>query len=68
VLPGNVLQARADTYTGREITGNDILELASSLTAMYRNAGYILSLVVVPPQSLSDGTLTLRVVEGYIDR
>lgn len=68
VLPGNVLQARADRYTGREITGSDILELASSLTAMYRNAGYILSLVVVPPQSLSDGTLTLRVIEGYIDR
>lgn len=68
VLPGNVLQARADSYTGREIAGSDILELASSLTAMYRNAGYILSLVVVPPQSLADGTLTLRVIEGYIDR
>ncbi|EJL90812.1 hemolysin activation/secretion protein [Polaromonas sp. CF318] len=68
VLPGNALQARADSYTGREITGADILELASSLTAMYRNAGYILSLVVVPPQSLADGTLTLRVIEGYIAR
>lgn len=68
VLPGQVLQARADSYTGREITGKDILELASSLTAMYRNAGYILSLVVVPPQSLAEGTLTLRVIEGYIDR
>jgi hemolysin activation/secretion protein len=67
-LPGNALQARANSYTGREITGSDILELASSLTAMYRNAGYILSLVVVPPQSLADGTLTLRVVEGYINR
>ncbi|MEO7885831.1 MAG: ShlB/FhaC/HecB family hemolysin secretion/activation protein [Polaromonas sp.] len=68
VLPGNVLQARADSYTGREITGREIQELAVSLTAMYRNAGYILSLVVVPPQSFSDGTLTLRVVEGYIDK
>jgi len=68
MLPGNALQLRADSYIGREITGADILELASSLTAMYRNAGYILSLVVVPPQSLADGTLTLRVVEGYIDR
>lgn len=68
VLPGGVLQAHADSYIGREITGSEILQLASSLTAMYRNAGYILSLVVVPPQSLSDGMLTLRVVEGYIDR
>lgn len=68
VLPAGVLQARADSYTGREISGSDIQDLASSLTAMYRNAGYILSLVVVPPQSLEDGTLTLHVVEGYIDR
>lgn len=68
VLPGGVLQAHADSYTGREITGSDILALASSLTVMYRNAGYILSLVVIPPQSLAGGTLTLRVIEGYIDR
>ncbi|MES2510572.1 MAG: ShlB/FhaC/HecB family hemolysin secretion/activation protein [Pseudomonadota bacterium] len=65
-LTADVLQAAADSYTGREISGNDILELASSLTAMYRNAGYILSVVVVPPQSLESGLLTLHVVEGYI--
>lgn len=68
LLPGGVLQAQADSYTGREITGSDILTLASALTAMYRNAGYMLTLVVIPPQSLADGTLTLRVIEGYIDR
>ncbi|MDP3310937.1 MAG: POTRA domain-containing protein, partial [Polaromonas sp.] len=53
--------------TGREIGGSDILQLASELTAMYRNAGYILSLVLVPPQSLAEGTLTLQVVEGYVN-
>jgi hemolysin activation/secretion protein len=68
LLPGGVLQAQADSYTGREITGSDILTLTSALTAMYRNAGYMLTLVVIPPQSLADGTLTLRVIEGYIDR
>ncbi len=68
VLPPAVLQSRTDTYTGREITGADIQTLASELTSMYRNAGYILSLVVVPPQSLADGTLTLQVIEGYISR
>lgn len=68
VLPAARLQAQADTYTGREVTGSDILELAASLTALYRNEGYILSLVIVPPQTISDGTLTLRVIEGYIDR
>jgi hemolysin activation/secretion protein len=66
VLPASVLASRTEMYTGREIGGGDILQLAAELTAMYRNAGYILSLVLVPPQSLSDGTLTLQVVEGYI--
>lgn len=68
VMPANVLQARADAYVGREISGDDILALSSALTAMYRNAGYILSQVIVPPQSLAGGTLTLRVVEGYVDQ
>ena len=56
-----------DAYLDREITGSDIFVLAQALTVMYRNAGYFLSLVIVPPQSLGDGTLTLRVIEGYID-
>ncbi len=66
VLPAAVLQSRTDAYTGREVSGTDILQLASELTVIYRNAGYILSLVMVPPQTLADGTLTLRVIEGYI--
>lgn len=68
LLPGDVLQAQADSYTGREITGGDMVALASALTAMYRNAGYLLTLVVIPPQALTDGQLTLRVIEGHIER
>ena len=55
-------------YLDREISGNDIFALAQALTAHYRNAGYFLSLVIVPPQSLGETTLTLRVIEGYIDK
>jgi len=58
--------ALANRYVGREITAAEIFELARELTALYRNAGYILSQVIVPPQTLSDGRLALRVVEGYI--
>jgi hemolysin activation/secretion protein len=65
-LPMEQPQALTNRYLGREITGVDIFELARALTALYRNAGFILSQVVVPPQDLSGGKLTLRVVEGYI--
>ena len=60
------LREQTDTYLGREITGSDIFGLAQALTAYYRNAGYFLSLVIVPPQTLTDGRLTLRVIEGYV--
>jgi hemolysin activation/secretion protein len=60
------LQAHADRLLGREISVGRIFELAGELTALYRSEGYILSQVIVPPQSLVDGALTLRVVEGYI--
>ena len=65
-LPAEDLNARARAYLYREITGAEIFELARELTAMYRNAGYILSQVIVPPQSLGEAVLTLRVVEGYV--
>lgn len=65
-IPLARLQAQANRYVGREITGRDMLELALSLTALYRSEGYILSQVILPPQSLSGGILTLRVIEGYI--
>lgn len=60
------LREQTDTYLGREISGSDIFGLAQALTAYYRNAGYFLSLVIVPPQTLTDGRLTLRVIEGYV--
>lgn len=68
VLPVPLLQARADALLGRELTGSDIAALAAGLTALYRNAGYLLSLVTVPAQRFEDGLLVLSVVEGYVDK
>jgi len=65
-MPLERLQQQAQPYIGREVSVADLFELARQLTATYRGAGYILSQVIVPPQSLAQGVLTLRVVEGYI--
>ncbi len=45
-----------------------IYELASKLTNKYRNDGYILTQVVVPPQTIEGGVVSLRVVEGHVDQ
>lgn len=46
----------------------DVYALAANLTAKYRNDGYILTQVIVPPQTISDGNIRLRVVEGKLDQ
>lgn len=46
----------------------DVYAIAANLTARYRNDGYILTQVVVPPQTIADGTVILRVVEGELDQ
>jgi len=52
---------------GQKISLVDIYSLANELTTKYRNDGYILTQVIVPPQHIKDGHITLRAVEGYID-
>jgi hemolysin activation/secretion protein len=49
-----------------EVSLADIYQIASTLTAKYRNDGYILSQVVVPAQSVEGGQVRLKVIEGYI--
>lgn len=65
-IPVERLQAHVQRYIGREVTGANVFAMANQLTVYYRSEGYILSQVIVPPQSFSDGRLTLRAVEGYI--
>lgn len=51
---------------GQTITLADLYAIAAELTRKYRNDGYILTQVVVPPQTIDGGAARLRVVEGYI--
>ncbi len=53
---------------GKNISLADIYEIANNLTNKYRNEGYILTQVVVPPQTIENGTVKLRVIEGFIDQ
>ncbi len=52
-------------YLGREVTLADLYRVANTLTANYRNSGYLLSQVVVPAQAVAT-VVHLRAVEGHI--
>lgn len=60
------LQAAYRDLVGQEVSLADIYAVANALTAKYRNEGYILSRVLVPPQRITDGIVRLQAVEGYI--
>lgn len=54
-------------YLDTEISLADVYLITDRITALYDSSGYLLSRAIVPPQTIDDGSITLRVVEGYID-
>ena len=51
---------------GQTISLADLYGIAAALTNKYRNDGYILTQVIVPPQTIEGGNVRLQVVEGYL--
>lgn len=52
---------------GQEVSLTQVYEIADAITAYYRNAGYILTQAIVPPQKVNNGVVIIKVVEGYAD-
>lgn len=52
---------------GKSVTLAEVFGIADRMTAKYRNDGYILTQVVIPPQTIDEGRVRLQVVEGFID-
>lgn len=53
-------------FLNKKITLDKVWLIASRITTMLQNDGYILSRVYVPQQEIKDGHIKLTVVEGYI--
>ncbi len=53
---------------GQDVTLADVYAISTALTNKYRNDGYILSQVKVPPQTIENGIVTLKVYEGFVDQ
>lgn len=51
-------------FTGRKLNTEDLESARKTLTLHYINAGYINSGAVLPDQSVEDGTILFRIVEG----
>lgn len=74
ILQGNtvysdeVLSALYKDKMNKTISVTELQDITQAITNFYRNNGYILSRAILPPQHIQHGVVTIRVVEGYIDK
>ena len=58
----NDLRPSYDEFLGQTITLTDVYAISTRLTNKYRNDGYILTQVVVPPQTIPAVVMTLSTI------
>jgi hemolysin activation/secretion protein len=68
VYPKSRFESFYTQLLGKEISLSDLYGVANDITRLYRQDGYVLSLAVVPEQTIRDGVARLQVVEGYIEK
>jgi len=68
VFPTSEFEPYYKEYIGTYVSLISLNKIADRITVRYRNAGYILSRAIVPPQRIVDGVVTLRVVEGAVGK
>ncbi len=68
VLSNEDLQPLYESVIGKEVSFRDLQRVANQITEKYLKAGYVLSSAIIPKQDISNGTVTIHVVEGYVDQ
>jgi len=66
VLSQEELRQITAPYENRELSTEDLEQLRRELTQTYINKGYVNSGAVIPDQSIEDGQLTYRIIEGKL--
>jgi hemolysin activation/secretion protein len=65
-LSSDALIAPYTDLVGKTVTVQQVYQIATDMTVRYRKAGYVLSSVIVPPQTIADGSVTLLATEGFL--
>lgn len=66
VIRTPTLASTWQSLLGQTVSLAQIYQLAADLTARYQQAGYVLSQVIVPVQTIQQGVVRLQVIEGRI--
>ncbi|MEO0539997.1 MAG: ShlB/FhaC/HecB family hemolysin secretion/activation protein [Cyanobacteria bacterium P01_A01_bin.105] len=63
----DTLEAVLAPYTRRPLSFVELLQARSAVTQYYVDAGYVTSGAVILPQTLTEGTVTIQVIEGQLE-
>lgn len=66
VFSNEELAAITGRYEGKDVSADDLRQLRQDLTLHYIQHGYINSGAVLPEQSVQDGELRIKIVEGRL--
>ena len=64
VLTDAELDAIIKPYEGKQVQLNDIYAIVDKINALYNEKGYVTCRAFLPPQTITEGTLKLLLVEG----
>ncbi len=60
------LQNLALEVLGEDVYFDELLEVCSKVTNLYRSKGYLTSYATVPPQRIVDGVATIKIIESKV--
>lgn len=68
VFKNKILEDKFSPWMDKEVGYSDLLKIASQVTQLYKDNGYITSRAVLPPQEIENGVVKIVVVEGKIGK
>lgn len=72
IIKGNTTYTNEQLQTifasslNKTISLADLQNMVQEITKKYRSAGYVLSRAILPPQVITNGVVTVQVIEGFI--
>jgi len=66
LLTSRQIMAITGEYEGKKLSIKDMQKVADLITDEYRKKGYVTSRAYIPPQSIQNNTLVIRIIEGKL--
>ena len=68
LLSANDIRSVVSGFEGQELSLKGIQKIADLLSNEYRKRGFLTSRAYIPPQSVKEGTLVIKVIEGKLGK